>query len=61
MTGTGDRLITRSSVLTVVGALIVFLLVWRAIVIIGGYPAFILPTPEAVFGRFVSATRDGIL
>lgn len=58
---TQDRLVTRSSVLTVLGALVVFLLVWRAIVFIGGYPPFILPTPEAVFGRFVGAIGDGIL
>ncbi len=58
---TQDRLITRSSVLTVLGALVVFLLAWRAIVFIGGYPAFILPTPEAVLGRFIGAIRDGIL
>ena len=58
---TGDRLITRSSVLTVVGALVVFLLIWRAIVFIGGYPPFILPTPEAVFGRFLKAIGDGTI
>jgi len=56
-----DRLVTRSSVLTVVGALAVFVLIWRAIVFIGGYPAFILPTPEAVFGRWLGAIGDGIL
>lgn len=58
---TQDRFVTRSSVLTVFGALVVFLLVWRAIVFIGGYPPFILPTPEAVFGRFLAAVGDGIL
>lgn len=58
---TQDRLVTRSSVLTVIGALVVFLLVWRAIVFVGGYPPFILPTPEAVFGRFLGAIGDGIL
>ncbi len=58
---TQDRLVTRSSVITVLGALVVFLLVWRAIVFIGGYPPFILPTPEAVLGRFIGAIGDGIL
>jgi NitT/TauT family transport system permease protein len=58
---TQDRFVTRSSVLTVLGALVVFLLIWRAIVFIGGYPPFILPTPEAVFGRFLGAIGDGIL
>ena len=58
---TSDRLVTRSSVLTVLGALVVFLLVWRAIVLIGGYPPFILPAPEVVFGRFVTAVTDGTI
>jgi NitT/TauT family transport system permease protein len=58
---TGQPLVTRSSVLTVVGALAVFLLLWRAIVFIGGYPSFILPAPEVVFGRFVGALADGII
>jgi len=54
-------LITVSSVLAVVGALAVFLLAWRAIVFIGGYPPFILPAPEVVFGRFVGALADGTI
>ena len=54
-------LITISSVLAVVGALAVFLLAWRAIVFIGGYPPFILPAPEVVFGRFVGALADGTI
>jgi NitT/TauT family transport system permease protein len=58
---TSDRLVTRSSVLTVLGALAVFLLLWRAIVLIGGYPPFILPAPEVVFGRFVGAIADGTI
>ena len=58
---TSDRLVTRSSVLTVLGALAVFLLLWRAIVLIGGYPPFILPAPEVVFGRFVDAIVDGTI
>ena len=32
-----------------------FLLAWKAIVVITGFPPFILPPPEAVAGRFVSA------
>ena len=58
---TQDRLVTRTSVLTVVGALVAFLLLWRAIVLIGGYPPFILPTPEAVLGRFIKAIADGTI
>ncbi len=58
---TQQRLVTRSSLLTVLGALVVFLLIWRAIVFIGGYPPFILPTPEAVLGRLVGAFGDGTI
>lgn len=58
---TQQRLVTLSSVLTVVGALAVFLLLWRAIVFIGGYPPFILPAPEVVFGRFLGALADGTI
>jgi NitT/TauT family transport system permease protein len=58
---TQSRLVTRTSALTVVGALAVFLLFWRAIVFIGGYPPFILPAPEVVVGRLLGAATDGIL
>jgi NitT/TauT family transport system permease protein len=52
---------TRGAVVSVVGALVVFLLLWQAIVIIGGYPPFILPTPWAVGTRFVTAWTDGTI
>jgi ABC-type nitrate/sulfonate/bicarbonate transport system, permease component len=58
---TQRRLLTPSNVLTVVGALVVFLLIWRAVVFIGGYPPFILPAPEVVFARFLVALSDGTL
>jgi ABC-type nitrate/sulfonate/bicarbonate transport system permease component len=47
--------------LSVVGAFVVFVLAWKAIVVIGGLPPYILPAPEAVGERFVSAWLDGIL
>ncbi|HEY4634897.1 MAG TPA: ABC transporter permease [Candidatus Limnocylindrales bacterium] len=52
---------TRGAVLSVAAALVVFLLLWQAIVIIGGYPPFILPTPWAVGTRFVTAWTDGTI
>ena len=58
---TQRRLVTPSSVLTVIGALAVFLVLWRAIVFIGDYPPFILPAPEVVFGRSIQALADGTL
>ena len=39
----------------------VFVLAWKAIVVIGGYPPFILPPPEAVWDRLVRAWVDGIM
>jgi NitT/TauT family transport system permease protein len=53
--------VTRSTVVPVVAALVVFLAAWQAIVIVGGYPPFILPTPWAVGARFVSAWTDGTI
>jgi len=58
---TQRRLVTPSSVLTVIAALVVFLVLWRTIVFIGGYPPFILPAPEVVFGRFLVALSDGTI
>jgi len=53
--------VTRGAVLSVAAALVVFLVLWQAIVIIGGYPPFILPTPWAVGTRFVTAWTDGTI
>lgn len=39
----------------------VFLLVWQLIVVIGDYPAFILPGPLLVADRFVEAWLDGTI
>lgn len=42
------------------GALVV-LAAWKALVLVGGYPPFVLPPPEAVFARLVGAWQDGLL
>lgn len=47
--------------LAVAAGAAVALIAWRAIVAIGDYPSFVLPTPEAVFGRLIRAWQDGIL
>ena len=52
---------TRSALFSVVASLAVFLVIWKAVVVIGGYPPFILPPPEAVASRFVDAWVDGII
>jgi NitT/TauT family transport system permease protein len=37
------------------------LVAWKALVVIAGYPPFILPPPESVGARFVSAWADGTI
>jgi NitT/TauT family transport system permease protein len=53
--------VRRGVALPVVGALVVFIVVWKAIVVIGGYPPFILPPPETVLERFFGAWTDGTI
>jgi NitT/TauT family transport system permease protein len=43
------------------GSLVGFLLVWQAVVFIGGYPPFILPGPLTVGQRLVRAWADGTM
>ena len=52
---------SRTAALSFVGSFAAFVLVWKAIVVVGGYPSFILPSPEAVGGRFVRAWLDGVI
>jgi NitT/TauT family transport system permease protein len=42
-------------------ALAAFALAWKALVVLAGYPPFILPPPEHVAARFVSAWADGTI
>ena len=50
---------TRSVWLPVIGAFVIFVLVWKAIVVLTGLPPFILPAPETVGQSFVAAWLDG--
>ncbi len=52
---------TRAAWLSVVAAFGVFLAIWGAVIIVGGLPEYILPSPLAVGQRFVSAWTDGII
>lgn len=45
----------------VVAAAVVFVVAWKALVVITNLPKFILPAPEVVAARFVEAWRDGIM
>jgi NitT/TauT family transport system permease protein len=42
-------------------ALAVFIGAWKLVTIASGFPAFILPPPEAVAARFVQGWADGII
>jgi len=42
-------------------ALVAFIAAWKLIVIVSGYPPYILPSPELVAARFVSAWADGTI
>ena len=49
----------RGAWLPIVGAFGFFVLVWKAVVVVGGLPPFILPPPETVAERFITAWVDG--
>jgi NitT/TauT family transport system permease protein len=38
-----------------------FVVVWKLIVVVGGYPPFILPPPESVAARLVTGWTDGTI
>ncbi len=50
---------SRAAWLSVAIAFVVFVVVWKAVVVVGGLPTFILPPPETVAARFASAWLDG--
>ncbi len=50
---------SRSVWLPVIGAFVVFVLAWKAIVVVTGLPEYILPAPEIVGQSFVEAWLDG--
>jgi NitT/TauT family transport system permease protein len=51
----------RAAVGSVVASFTVFVVAWKIVVLVGGYPPFILPSPELVGQRFVRAWADGII
>jgi NitT/TauT family transport system permease protein len=52
---------SRSVALSVVGALVVFVVIWQLVVVISDFPPYILPTPAEVGTRLVSAWSQGII
>jgi NitT/TauT family transport system permease protein len=60
--GAARRTPTRvSGVLAAALTFAAFVLGWKALVVVAGYPPFILPPPEQVAARFVSAWADGTI
>ena len=51
----------RSAWLSVAAVFGIFLLAWKGIVVVTGLRPFILPPPETVAGRFVTALADGTI
>jgi NitT/TauT family transport system permease protein len=51
----------RNTLVPVVAAAVIFVLLWKAVVVIGNLPTFILPAPELVAQRFVTAWLDGTM
>lgn len=51
----------RAAWLSVGAVFLAFLLAWKAIVVVTGLPPFILPPPETVASRFVTAWTDGTI
>jgi NitT/TauT family transport system permease protein len=52
---------TRSGALSILAALGVFLAVWQLVVVVSGFPPFILPPPGAVIARWASAWAAGTI
>ncbi len=48
-------------ILPVIAAAAIFVAVWQVVVLVGGYPSYILPTPGIVAERFVSGWTEGII
>lgn len=51
----------RTMLVPVLGGGAVFVLAWKAVVVVGNYPVFILPSPELVAQRLVGAWADGTM
>jgi NitT/TauT family transport system permease protein len=53
--------VNRANLWPIVGALAVFVIVWKLVVVVGGLQPFILPPPETVAVRFLVALVDGTI
>ena len=51
----------RETIVAGLAALVAFVLLWKGVVIVSGFPSFILPPPEAVARRLVQAWANGTI
>ncbi len=52
---------SRSALLSVAAALVVFVIVWQLVVVVSGFPPFILPPPGTVATRWLTAWGAGTI
>jgi NitT/TauT family transport system permease protein len=52
---------TRMGIASIVASIVVFLAIWQLVVVISGFPPFILPAPASVLSRLVSAWTAGTI
>jgi NitT/TauT family transport system permease protein len=53
--------VSRGALLPVVGALVAFIAIWQLVVVVSGFPPFILPAPAAVASRWLTAWMAGTI
>jgi NitT/TauT family transport system permease protein len=53
--------VTRTAALSILAALVGFVLLWQVVVVVSGLPSFILPTPGEVVGRWFVAWTAGTI
>lgn len=56
-----DPLVSGGTLLPIVAALVGFLALWQVVVVVSGFPPFILPSPAEVGGRWLSAWASGTI
>jgi NitT/TauT family transport system permease protein len=52
---------SRTALVSVLAAPLGFVVIWQAVVVVSGFPPFILPPPAAVMGRWLSAWSAGTI
>jgi NitT/TauT family transport system permease protein len=53
--------VTRTAAVPIIAALVGFVLLWQLVVVVSGFPPFILPPPAAVVTRWIAAWSAGTI